>query len=247
MARRHSLGGRLPKGGGPEGGGLEPSDLQRTLTSDEVAMLEEARPYTMTSTERMLATTDAISYIARRDGLDGALVECGVWRGGMVLLMIRTLQRLGLDDRDVFLYDTFSGMTRPESVDTSEFDRDALDDWEDAQRKGEQPWGWVFGSEAFSLERVQDSIGQTGYPEHRAHFVGGPVEETIPGSMPERIAVLRLDTDWYSSTRHELEHLYPRLSDGGVLLIDDYGHWRGARRAVDEYFSDVAEPLLLGR
>ena len=54
--------------------------------------------------------------------------------------------------------------------------------------------------------------------------------------MPERIALLRIDTDWYESTRHELVHLYPRLSPGGVLIIDDYGHWQGARKAVDEYF-----------
>jgi hypothetical protein len=87
----------------------------------------------------------------------------------------------------------------------------------------------------------------TGYPAERVHLVRGPVEETLPAAAPERLALLRLDTDWYASTRHELEHLYPRLVDGGVLIVDDYGHWQGARQAVDEYFAGTAPPPLLHR
>ena len=85
-------------------------------------------------------------------------------------------------------------------------------------------------------EVAAPTCAATGYPAERLHFVEGKVEDTIPEQAPERIALLRLDTDWYESTRHELEHLYPRLSPGGVLIIDDYGHWEGARQAVDEYF-----------
>ena len=73
------------------------------------------------------------------------------------------------------------------------------------------------------------------------------VEDTLPAAAPERIALLRLDTDWYASTRHELEQLYPRLAEGGVLIIDDYGHYEGARRAVDEYFERSRRPVLLNR
>jgi O-methyltransferase len=73
------------------------------------------------------------------------------------------------------------------------------------------------------------------------------VERTLPDRAPAEIALLRLDTDWYESTRHELVHLYPRLSAGGVLIVDDYGHWAGAKRAVDEYLGEQAEPLLLHR
>jgi hypothetical protein len=79
------------------------------------------------------------------------------------------------------------------------------------------------------------------------HFVQGPVEETLPGTTPDSVALLRLDTDWYESTLHELTHLYPRMSAGGVLIIDDFGHWDGARRAVTEYFSTSAKPILLTR
>lgn len=87
-----------------------------------------------------------------------------------------------------------------------------------------------------SLEDVTRNIDSTAYPTRLVRFIQGPVEQTIPNTVPERIALLRIDTDWYESTRHELVHLYPRLSPGGVLIIDDYGHWQGARKAVDEYF-----------
>jgi predicted O-methyltransferase YrrM len=77
-------------------------------------------------------------------------------------------------------------------------------------------------------------------------FVEGDVVQSlkIESNLPESISVLRLDTDWYESTRAELEVLYPRLSPGGVLIIDDYGHWGGAKKAVDEYFRGRPKPLL---
>ncbi len=91
------------------------------------------------------------------------------------------------------------------------------------------------------------NLAATGYDAQRLHYVKGKVEDTIPSAAPEQIAILRLDTDWYASTRHELEHLYPRLARGGVLIIDDYGHWEGARRAVDEYFATQQVAILLNR
>jgi hypothetical protein len=97
------------------------------------------------------------------------------------------------------------------------------------------------------LDHVRDNMVRTGYPEQRIHFVKGRVEDTIPAGAPDTISLLRLDTDWYESTRHELTHLFPRLSRGGVVIIDDYGHWRGARRAVDEYFAQHGPSLLLHR
>jgi hypothetical protein len=88
----------------------------------------------------------------------------------------------------------------------------------------------------------------TGYPSNKIHFIKGPVEETIPRQMPSpSIALLRLDTDWYESTKHELIHLFPRLSAGGILIIDDYGHWAGARQAVDEYFAGLPEKYFFHR
>lgn len=73
------------------------------------------------------------------------------------------------------------------------------------------------------------------------------VEDTVPADAPDTISILRLDTDWYTSTRHELTHLYPRLSSGGVLIIDDYGYWQGSRTAVEEFLAETGARLLLTR
>jgi O-methyltransferase len=209
-------------------------------------IMQRSMPYTMTSVERLQGLIDAVRYVEAR-GLPGAFVECGVWRGGSVLAMIATLQALGTDDRDVYLFDTFEGMTQPTEHDVSSRDGAALDNWRDAQKREDHPWNEVFGPEAFNQDSVRQTLNATGYPEDRLHLVAGPVEETVPEHSPSVIGLLRLDTDWYESTRHELLHLYPRLVDGGVLIIDDYGHWDGARRAVDEYFASQAAPVLLNR
>jgi O-methyltransferase len=97
------------------------------------------------------------------------------------------------------------------------------------------------------LDEVRDVMYALPYPQAQIHFVKGKVEETIPDQAPAQIALLRLDTDWYESTRHELVHLYPRLAPGGVLILDDYGWWRGAGRATDEYFQENGPAPLLVR
>ena len=89
------------------------------------------------------------------------------------------------------------------------------------------------------------NMASTKYPNSRVHYCRGMVEQTLPKHATDQIAILRRDADWYESTRDELEHLYPRLSPGGVLIIDDYGYWARARKAVDEYFA--ASPILLSR
>lgn len=241
--------GVAPRAGGGACGSDESSPtVSASFSAEEAEVLERVRPYTLTSPERLVALMDATSYVIRR-GIPGALVECGVWRGGSVLATIEVLLRLGATDRDVYLYDTFEGMTAPTELDTSSFEqeRSALEEWKHYERQGRRAWDWAFGADVFNLDDVRDLVHRTGYPAARIHFVVGPVEETIPAGAPDRIALLRLDTDWYESTRHELVHLYPKLSQGGVLIIDDYGHWDGARRAVDEYVASHAQPLLLTR
>jgi O-methyltransferase len=210
------------------------------------AIVEQAVRYSMTGAPRMLALVDAVRYCIAR-GVPGAFAECGVWLGGSVLAMILTLQDLGVSDRDIYLYDTFEGMTAPTKEDVSAFDPPALATWQQAQADSHRPWQELFDADAFNEDGVRETVLQTGYPSERVHFVRGPVEETVPGTAPERIALLRLDTDWYESTRHELIHLFPRLVSSGVLIVDDYGHWQGARQAVDEYFSNEHAPLLLTR
>lgn len=210
------------------------------------AIIERTSAYSIAGIARTQALIDAVRYCVARD-IPGAFAECGVWRGGSVLAMILTLQDLGVADRDIHLYDTFEGMTEPTEHDTSPVEAPALETWERAKSDDARPWPEFFEPEVFNEEGVREMLLSTGYPAERLHFVRGPVEETLPECAPEGLALLRLDTDWYESTRHELEHLYPRLADGGVLLVDDYGHWEGCKRAVDEYFSTHAAPLLLGR
>jgi hypothetical protein len=235
---------RLRRG---RGGAAAVATPDPSLVSDEDrAIIERVRPFTMTSDERLQALIDAVRYCEQR-GIQGAFAECGVWRGGSVLTMILVLQGLDAADRDIHLYDTFEGMTEPTQHDTSALDPPALDTWEQAQSSGQRAWSELFNNEVFDEVAVRELLLGTGYPAERLHFARGPVEETLPAAAPDQIALLRLDTDWYESTRHELEHLWPRLSDGGVLIVDDYGHWEGARRAVDEFFATTAAPVLLNR
>jgi O-methyltransferase len=222
-----------------------PQGLEHLDAADR-AVVERALPYTMTGVARLTALVDAVRHVVRRD-VPGAFAECGVWRGGSVLAMLLALQELGVDDRDVHLYDTFEGMTRPSQHDTSPLEPPALETWEEAHRRDERAWDGLFDPDAFNEDAVRETLLATGYPAARIHLHRGPVEATLPGRAPDALALLRLDTDWYESTRHELEHLYPRLASGGVLIVDDYGHWEGARRAVDEYFAAHPPPLLLNR
>lgn len=196
-----------------------------------------ARPFTMTSLQRLQALILATRHVIRRN-VPGAIVECGVWRGGSMLTAARTLLKSGSAGRHLYLYDTYAGMPAAEQMDVRRVDGMAaatlLADPTEEQTRAIAP-----------LSVVKEAMGLSGYASALTHYVVGPVEETIPATDPGPIALLRLDTDWYSSTRHELEHLYPRLSPGGVLIIDDYGYWDGARRAVDEYFANhELAPLL---
>jgi hypothetical protein len=224
---------------------------ERKAALDELSpadrlIVERALPYTLTSVARLQAVIDAVRHCVARD-LSGAFAECGVWRGGSVLAMVLTLQELGRSDRDLYLYDTFEGMTAPTERDVSELDPPALRTWNEARARGEEPWSEYFDPEQVNERAVADLLYATGYPGERLHFVRGPVETTLPSQAPDRLALLRLDTDWYASTRHELEQLYPRLVREGVLIVDDYGHWQGAREAVDEYFAANGPAPLLQR
>ena len=229
----------------PDEGGL-PYTVGAGLDDEERAIVAACHGYTLVSIERLVAVIDAVRHIARR-GIPGALVECGVWRGGSVLAMLLALQGLGAEDRDVYLYDTFEGMTKPTSADTSRYNESALNIWQRAEAAGGVIFDYWFRPDLTNQTKVEELLRSTGYPAGRLHFVAGRVEDTLPSTAPDEIALLRLDTDWYESTRHELVHLYPRLRPGGVLLVDDYGHWDGARRAVDEYFDQCERPPLLAR
>ena len=214
-----------------DGSGAREPSYPLDFTDEDRELCTRVAPYTMTTPPRVHALARTVEYVVD-SRVPGALVECGVWRGGSMMAAALTLLRLGVTDRELWLYDTYAGMTEP----TPE---DVLHTGEAAEAP--RPW------EPAGLEEVREAVLGTGYPADRVHFVVGPVEETVPGRVPDEIALLRLDTDWYASTKHELVHLYPRLVPHGVLLVDDYGYWKGQRQAVDEYLAENGVSLLLTR
>ncbi len=189
-----------------------------------LAIIEKTRPYTLTSAERVAALCAAVDYVVSAN-VSGSIVECGVWRGGSLAAAALRLVDLEATDRDLYGYDTFTGMTEASSLDIDYRGKS----WSDWQPPGAPDPG-------AALVDVESLMRTTGYPPERVHLVAGDVSETLTAHAPDQVALLRLDTDWYESTLLELTHLYPRLEVGGVLIVDDYGHYRGARKAVDDYF-----------
>lgn len=218
--------------------------ISTDILSDEKFMeiYEECRAYTMTSPERMYSLYNSVNYVVDND-IKGDFVECGVWRGGSSMLIAKCLIKRGQQNRKIYLYDTYEGMSKPEDIDIT------VDSNEGAQAKfdetslSEDSSDWCYAS----IEEVKENMAKTGFKSDNLHFIKGKVEDTIPGTIPEKIALLRLDTDWYQSTKHELEYLYPLLEQRGVLIIDDFGHWEGCKKAVVEYFDAQKDGVLLGR
>jgi len=205
------------------------------------AIYRKCAPYSMVSVERMYALYQAVEYVVK-SGISGDLVECGVWKGGSSMCMAHSLLNNGVADRTLYLYDTYEGMPMPSAKDRRlENGTPALEDWQAWQKGGRNEWAYS------PIEEVRQNMASTGYPEGRIVYVKGLVEKTIPATRPASIALLRLDTDWYESTLHELVHLFPLLSTGGVFIVDDYGHFSGSREAVDEYFSNQKISILLNR
>lgn len=209
------------------------------LAAADKETMARVKPFTMTSEERLAALINAVKYLSRSE-VGGDFVECGVWRGGSMMAAALTLLSEGDTSRDLHLYDTFSGMPPPSAHDKS------LDGRAAQSQLDNDPVNTGIWCHA-SIEDVRQNILSTGYPEAKIHLIEGKVEETIPMTQPERISLLRLDTDWYESTKHELIHLFPLLVPQGVLILDDYGHWQGARRATDEYFAERKIPIFLHR
>lgn len=219
-------------------------DLNPDISESEWATFLAVKPFTMTSLERVLASIQAASYVALNN-IPGDVVECGVWRGGSSMAIARTLMEHNDTSRIIYCYDTFEGMTDPGGGDVDAWNRSADGLLEHAKRAEPKSDSlvWAYAS----IDDVRRNLGTVGYPMKNVVFVRGPVENTIPETLPRQISILRLDTDWYESTKHELEHLYPRLVSSGVLIVDDYGHWSGARKAVDEYFVKIGLPVFLHR
>jgi O-methyltransferase len=211
------------------------------FSQDYIETILAVQPYTMTSPERIFSLVEAVKYIVNNN-IQGDIVECGVWKGGSMLAVAQSLAKLGDTSRHLYLFDTFEGMTEPTNKDI-DFSGASASSLLEKDKKEDENSIWCYAP----LESVKKTLQNASYDNHKLHFIKGKVENTIPYQAPERIAILRLDTDWYESTRHELIHLFPRLSAGGVIIIDDYGHWQGARQATDEYIHQNNIKILLNR
>lgn len=185
------------------------------------------KPFTMTSIERITGLYYSLEHI-RINKIKGDFVECGVWKGGNVLGILEYLTNHNMTENNVWLYDTFEGMTTPEDIDV-----------DSSGNKGDIKLAEVLCYS--SLEEVKNILSVSTYPKDKIKFIKGDVCETlkININIPKNISLLRLDTDWYKSTKEELEVLYPLLSVNGILIVDDYGHWKGSKIAVDEYFNNL--------
>jgi O-methyltransferase len=205
------------------------------MDAQTIALFRSVRSFTMTSIERVYALRESVKYIIRHN-VPGSIVECGVWKGGGMMAVAKTLLELETE-RDLYLFDTFEGMPPPTAVDVDLYGVQA-----DVLLKTNPMTPAIA-----PFEEVCRNMYSTGYNPARINLVRGKVEDTLPRAAPREIALLRLDTDWYQSTLHELVHLYPRLIKGGILIIDDYGHFVGSKKAVDEYFQKNGIPIFLNR
>ena len=195
----------------------------------EICKYIMAERLTMVSWERLWTTVMACKYAVDR-GIEGDFVECGVWRGGNALAAAEIF-KLYKSDKRVWLFDTFKGMTAPTSEDIRASDGESAKNQYLADQK-ETHNDWCYAS----IEDVRQNFANRGLTSN-INFVEGDVCQTLDAAtLPNKICVLRLDTDWYESTKRELEVLYPKLSIGGCLIIDDYGYWSGSKKATDEYF-----------
>ena len=212
------------------------------IKQDVIDIISKAKPFTATTYERMIALIEAVRYIIKYS-IPGDIVECGVWRGGSIIAIIETLKQMHVNNKDIYCYDTFEGMVKPGEEDICLINsKKAFEEYESLKiDKNSSHWYCA------TLDEVKRNVYSTNYSPEKIHFIKGRVEDTIPLQTPSEISLLRLDTDWYESTKHELNHLFPRLAKGGVLIIDDFGHWQGCRKAVDEYFKVNNTPIFLNR
>lgn len=185
-------------------------------------------------------TYKATRYVVLNE-IEGEFVESGVYQGTQCMFIALTLQCLGATKRAIYLYDTFEGMPQPGEMDLDlNKGMPAIEIWNKKERDGIADWNYC------TIDRVKELVLATGYGESHFVFVKGKVQDTLRQTRPDRIALLRLDTDFYESTKAEMNELFPRLSERGVFIVDGYGRWAGQSRAVDEYFATHGiEPLLL--
>jgi hypothetical protein len=198
------------------------------------------RHATQVSYERLVTLFQHVAYLERNQ-VDGALVECGVWKGGASAQMAYANLVTAPSRRQLHLFDSFEGMPEPDSA----LDGPDAVDWGGKRGDGTlRPTGVNTATVDEALEVI---CGAVGYPRDAVHIHKGWFQETIPAARGTvgAIALLRVDGDWYSSTKAVLQGLYPQVSEGGIVVIDDYGHFPGCRMATDEFIAALPQPIYL--
>jgi hypothetical protein len=212
------------------------------LNEDENKIIDYVRAnnLSMCTTVNLQQTAIACKYIVMNK-IPGDFVECGVYKGGNALIAAKIFDLYKINKK-VYLFDTFTGMTKPTEYDYRISDKSSvLKKYLSLRQNDHTDWAYA------SIEEVKENFRKIGLLNDNVFFCKGKVENTLDkvSNIPNTISFLRLDTDWYESTKKELEILYNKLVPGGILVIDDYGHYNGAKKAVDEYFKEHSPPPFL--
>ena len=199
----------------------------------EKKLINKCLQYSMTNFERMWSLIQSFHHV-RQESLVGDFVECGVWKGGNIILLKKLIEKFNLK-KNIYGFDTFEGMVEPSFYDVNYNNKSAKKMFDEHKKKD-------IGFAMCSLDDVNRNIKKNTKTDN-IFLIKGKVENTLKNKkkLPKKISILRLDTDFYESTKIELEILFPRLVKGGVLIVDDYGFWKGAKKAVDEYFCDYRQ------
>ena len=206
------------------------------------------RKFTMLSNSRLVSLADQVAH-CNLAGIDGALVECGVWKGGAVALMAEVCKATGNIDRDLHLFDAFTDICAPDpELDGAKAVAEAKGFHKTSSGNQQPMTGFYdrFGGHG-TIQACREVIGRTGYPESRIHFHKGWFKDTVFIAETGPIAILRLDGDWYESTRVCLDALYDKVVPGGFIIFDDYLTYEGCKAAVDDFMTERGITSFLHR
>lgn len=217
---------------------LKDHDKIEEINIPQKLLIKTSQKYSMTNERRLWSLLQSMQYVIQNK-IDGEFVECGVWKGGNIILFKKYLEEKKIK-KNIYAYDTYDGMPKPGIFDykLGYFKKEFGLNIYNVKKKN---WNKI------DLNTVKSNILNECDDIDNIHFIKGLVQDTLTknDNLPEKISILRLDTDFYESSKKELEILYPRLSKGGILILDDYGTWTGVKQAVDEFFEKKGEiPFL---
>ena len=209
---------------------------KRILTKKFLENYNKSKDLSLFNIEFFVFLELTLDYLFKKNNIKGDIVECGVFKGANCRFICDYLKSINNENKHIFLYDTFEGMPSASSKDTNIFTKKNYNFYLEKMQKNNE----VDNFHKFEkIENVRKLVIKTNYNKEKIHFIKGLVENTIPKTIPNKISLLILDTDYYTSTKHELQHLYPLVEKGGIIIIDDYGTWSGVKKAVDEYFNNL--------